>query len=266
VEKINLNEREMIPKVIHYCWFNDTPIPPSLRMCMDSWKKKLPDYRWRLWNLRAFDINSLAWTKEAYEANALAFVADYVRLYALYTEGGIYMDTDVLVKKSFDPLMNDGFFTAIEFHPEMIEADELSKERLEPDGTNRFPGQRVPGLGLLSAILASEKGHPFVAEAMKFYEKRHFIEEDGSWYIKEIAPDVLALAAEKFGLKYINDVEQHLDERMVIYPSRILGAAYVQVTKDTVAVHLSKGSWRKRRWLRSMLTKLKFYWKIVMAK
>lgn len=256
----------MIPKTIHYCWFNDTPIPSSLKVCMNSWKKVLPDYKWRLWDIRAFDMNSLPWTKEAYEANALAFVADYVRLYALYTEGGIYMDTDVLVKKSFNPLLEHGFFTAIEYHPEMIELDELSDERLETDGTNHFPGTRVPGLGLLSAILASEKGHPFVAEAMKFYESRHFIQEDGSWYTKEIAPDVLALAAEKFGLKYNRENEQHLDERVVIYPSRILGAAYTQVTNDTVAVHLSKGSWRKRNMLRSVLTKLKFYWKIFRAK
>lgn len=255
----------MIPKTIHYCWFNDTPIPHSLQVCMNSWKKVLPDYQWRLWSLKEFDVSSLPWTREAYEAGALAFVADYVRLYALYTEGGIYMDTDVLVKKSFDPMLSNGFFTAIEYHPEMIEADELADKRLDADGTNRFPGERVPGLGLLSAVLGAEKGHPYIAEAMKFYQKRHFIQEDGSWYIKEIAPDVLALAAEKFGLKYNREIEQHLDERMVIYPSRILGASWVQTTTDTVAVHLSKGSWRKRTWLRSILTRINFYRKIFKA-
>lgn len=256
----------MIPKKIHYCWFNDTPIPPSLRMCMDSWKKVLPDYEWRRWSLKDFDVNSLPWTKEACEAGAWAFVADYVRLHALYTEGGIYMDTDVLVKKSFDPYLTHGFFTAIEFHPEMIEADELADKRLEADGTNRFPGTRVPGVGLLSAVLAAEKGHPFLLEAMKFYETRHFIQEDGSWYTKEIAPDVLALAAEKFGLKYNRYAEQHLDGRMVIYSTQIFGAAYCQVTADTVAVHLSKGSWRKRTLLRAILTRFNFYRKIFKAR
>ena len=120
------------------------------------------------------------------------------------------------MKKSFDPFLSYGFFTAIEYHPEMIEADEQADKRLESDGTNRFPGTRVPGLGLLSAILGSEKGHPFMAEAMKFYEDRHFIQKDGSWYTKEIAPDVLALAAEKFGLKYNRFIEQVLDERILI--------------------------------------------------
>ena len=49
----------MIPKTIHYCWFNDTPIPYSLQVCMDSWKKNLPDYKWKLWSLKDFDVNSL---------------------------------------------------------------------------------------------------------------------------------------------------------------------------------------------------------------
>jgi hypothetical protein len=249
----------MIPKKIHYCWFNDTPIPPNLRMCMDSWKEVLPDYEWKRWTLKDFDVNSLSWTKEACEAKAWAFVADYVRLYALYTEGGIYMDTDVLVRKTFDPFLSNGFFTAIEFHPEVIEADELSDERLEPDGTNRFPGTHVPGIGLLSAILASEKGHPFLVEAMRFYEEHHFIQKDGSWYLKDIAPDILAMAAEKFGLKYNRDKEQHLAERMVIYSTQIFGAAYCQVTDDTVAVHLCTGSWRRRTPLHSFLARINFY-------
>ena len=47
----------MIPKTIHYCWFNDTPIPYSLQVCMDSWKKNLPDYKWKLWSLKDFDVN-----------------------------------------------------------------------------------------------------------------------------------------------------------------------------------------------------------------
>ncbi len=145
----------------------------------------------------------------------------------------------------------------------MIEADELANERLEPDGTNRFPGIRVPGIQLLPAVLAAEKGHPFLSETMKFYKEHHFIQNNGSWYINEIAPDILALAAEKFGLKYNRHDEQHLDEVVL---SRIFGAAYCQVTDDTVAVHLCKGSWRKRTLMRSFLAKINFYRKIFKAK
>ena len=233
---------------------------------MATWKHVLPDYRWKCWNEENFDMNVIPWVKEAYDAGAMAFVADYVRLYALYEEGGIYMDTDVWMKKSFNPMLKDGFFTAIEFHPEMIEADELAATRLNPDGTNHYPGTRVPGVGLLSAVIGSEQGHPYLKSAMEFYENNHFILPDGSWYTSVIAPDVLALAAEKYGLKYNKDIQQNLQERMVIYPSRIMGAAYTQITNDTVAVHLSKGSWQKRSLLRSILTRFNFYRKIFMAR
>lgn len=255
----------MIPKVIHYCWFGDKSISHDLRMCMKTWKEILPDYSWRRWSEKDFDMSLIPWTKEAYDVKAMAFVADYVRLYALYHEGGIYMDTDVWMKKSFDPMLQYGFFTAIEFHPEMIAADEKASTRLNPDGTNHYPGVRVPGIGLLSAVLGAEKGHPFLKTAMEFYEARHFIQSDGSWYTAEIAPDVLALSAEQYGLKYDKDVRQDLQERMVIFPSRVMGAAYTQITDETVAVHLSKGSWRKRTIIRAILTRFNFYRKIFKA-
>lgn len=255
----------MIPKVIHYCWFGNKPIPHDLRVCMNTWRKVLPDYTWKCWNERNFDVNRWPWTREAYREGAMAFVADYVRLYALYHEGGIHMDTDVWMKKPFGDMLQHGFFTAIEYHPEMIAADEQADERLEADGTNRYPGVRVPGIGLLSAVFGAEKGHPYLRSAMAFYEQHHFVQPDGSWYTAEIAPDVMALAAEAYGLKYDKDVRQELRERMVIYPSRVMGAAYTQITEETVAVHLSKGSWRRRTILRSLLTRLNFYRKICMA-
>lgn len=252
----------MIPNTIHYCWFGNKPISRDLKICMNTWKKVLPDYTWKRWSEENFNIDTIPWTREAYDASAMAFVADYARLFALYHEGGIYLDTDVWFKKSFDPMLQYGMFTATEYHPEMIEEDELANTRINPDGTNHYPGVRVPGIGILSAVLGAEKGHPFLKTAMEFYEKRHFIQPDGSWYTAEIAPDVLAISAEKYGFKYNKDIQQHLNDRIVIYPTRIMGAAYTQITDDTVAVHLSKGSWRKRTYLRSILTQLNFYRKI----
>ena len=44
----------MIPKIIHYCWLSNDPIPAKLKKCMDSWKKQLPDYEFMLWNFDRF--------------------------------------------------------------------------------------------------------------------------------------------------------------------------------------------------------------------
>ena len=96
----------MIPKVIHYCWFGRGPKGDLANKCIESWKRFLPDYEIKEWNEDNFDVNMYQYTKEALENKKYAFVTDVVRLYALYTEGGVYMDTDVEVLKSFNPFLH----------------------------------------------------------------------------------------------------------------------------------------------------------------
>lgn len=104
----------MIPKIIHYCWLSNDPIPEKLQSCMNSWKKQLPDYEFKLWNFSSFDINSSQWVKEAFNAKKYAFAADYIRLYAVYNYGGIYMDMDIEVIKSFNPLLDREYILGYE--------------------------------------------------------------------------------------------------------------------------------------------------------
>ncbi len=94
----------MIPKVIHYCWFGGKPLPDSAVACIESWKKFCPDYEIKEWNENTFDISCCAYVKEAAEMKKWAFVSDYCRFYALYREGGVYMDTDVELLRSIDDL------------------------------------------------------------------------------------------------------------------------------------------------------------------
>lgn len=51
-------------------------------------------------------IRKSIWVRQAYERKKYAFAADYIRLYALVTEGGIYLDSDVEVLKTFDDLLH----------------------------------------------------------------------------------------------------------------------------------------------------------------
>ena len=104
----------MIPKTIHYCWFGHGEMPQLAKDCIASWHRFMPDWNYKLWNEDNFDVNSTPYTKEAYEARKFAFVTDYVRLYALYTEGGVYMDTDVEALKPYDDLLNLTAFTGYE--------------------------------------------------------------------------------------------------------------------------------------------------------
>lgn len=95
----------MIPKVIHYCWFGNSDKPELIKKCIESWKKYCPDYEIIEWNESNFDINSIPYVAQAYADKKWAFVSDYVRLYAVYNQGGIYLDTDVLLHHGIDDLL-----------------------------------------------------------------------------------------------------------------------------------------------------------------
>lgn len=115
----------MIPKIIHLCWLSGDPFPADILKCLETWNDKLKDYTIWLWGkcptnisvvsdlrleTREFDLNSTVWTRQAFEAKKYAFAADYIRLYALYNYGGIYLDADVLVYKNFDELLSLPYF------------------------------------------------------------------------------------------------------------------------------------------------------------
>ena len=120
----------MIPKIIHLCWLGGDPYPGLIRRCLRSWERVLPDYEVKLWNRETFDVDSVPLVREAV---------------------GIYLDSDVYVRRSFDDLLSRDFFTAV--------------ERLGPD-----PAQ----VGIQAAVLGSIPGHPFLKECMKYYEESPF--------------------------------------------------------------------------------------------
>ena len=113
----------MIPKKIHYCWFGGNPLPEDAQKYLESWKKFCPDYEIIRWDEKNFDINQLPYVQEAFKAKKWAFITDYVRLYALYNYGGIYMDTDVEVLKSLDSFLELKAFSGFE-NEENIEENE----------------------------------------------------------------------------------------------------------------------------------------------
>lgn len=129
-------QQNQIPRTIHYCWFGRSPISALGRRCMETWREVMPDYALELW-----DESRLDWSRPylaiAYRARRFAFVADYVRLQALYENGGLYFDTDIEVIKPFDELLRCGLFMGLQ----------------APDSV---------GTGVIGAA----KGHPFLKLAL----------------------------------------------------------------------------------------------------
>lgn len=95
----------MIPKIIHYCWFGGKPLPRLAIRCKESWQRFLPDYEIKEWNETNFDVNAVPYTKYCYENRLWAYLSDYVRLFVVEREGGLYFDTDVEVLKNPQELL-----------------------------------------------------------------------------------------------------------------------------------------------------------------
>jgi len=103
-----------IPKIIHYCWFGWKPKPQKVLDCIASWKKYCPEYQIWEWNEQNFDLKNHSYAQKFYKKKKWAFVSDYVRMYALYHEGWIYVDTDIEILKNFDSLRENEFFTGFQ--------------------------------------------------------------------------------------------------------------------------------------------------------
>jgi len=240
----------MIPKKIHYCWLSGEKMPKNITASITSWKKVMPDYEFKLWDSTTFDISSTAWTAEAFKAKKWALAADYIRLHAVYTEGGIYLDTDVFAFKRFDDLLHYGYFTSFEFNfSTKIFKDVINSDL---DDIQAIIGT-TPGIQLEAGIFGGVKGHPFLRDCMDWYEKRHFILPDGTYNTRVYAPHIYAAIAQQYGLRYVTE-EQKLEHNMIIFaaekPFALIESNHkAQAIEEGVyAVHWHEGSgWWKQR-------------------
>lgn len=105
---------ERMNKVIHCVWLGHGEMSDKIKACMNSWREVMPDWTIKVWNEDNFDINYNKFTRQSYDAKKYAFTSDVIRLYALYTEGGIYLDTDVMMYKPLDEFTKEKAFTGFE--------------------------------------------------------------------------------------------------------------------------------------------------------
>lgn len=174
-----------IPKIIHYAWFGRGEMNALLKKCMATWNIQLKDYKIILWNEDNFPFDKYPFAKQAYEQKKYAFVADVARLHALYNYGGIYMDTDCEVIKSFDDLLNHDAFACYE----------------------------TPNLISIGTV-GAKKGHPWLKLMMQWYDCVDFSED-----YAEIANTriISRMARLHYGVK-LNGKKLVLPNNVWIYP------------------------------------------------
>ena len=227
---------QKIPKVIHYFWFGKKEIPKNLKNYIESWKRCCPDYQIIQWDESNYDVNKIPYISDAYENRAWGFVSDYARLDILYEYGGIYLDTDVEVLKSFDPLLNDDAFFGM-------------------GGNDQI--NTGSGFGAIPK-------HLFIKKLRDYYKEKSFYKEDGS---ANLLPcyNYQHPIFRVYGFEIKNIYQKR--NGIVVYPAQVLSPTGVAgmgkfYSDKTVSVHHTEFSWIKdeeRQALNERKKKLKEY-------
>lgn len=222
----------MIPQIIHYTWFSGEEFPDKIKSCIESWRSLMPNWEFRLWDMEAIKNIESTFLKEAIFARKWAYAADYIRLYALYNEGGVYLDTDALLFKPLDRFLADKAF--------------IGKEN-----SIHFTGIHSEQY-LSSHCMGAEKGHPFMRQCLTYFEDRHFIISDNKElpislrYNMVLLPYIQSEVAKLYGYdpRPLTQCIQRCKDGLVIYPSVFFDAT--KKNKNNVCKHLALGSWREK--------------------
>lgn len=223
----------MIPKIIHYTWFSGEEMPPIVKDCIASWKRVMPDYEFRLWDRASIQNLDSDFLQEALVVKKWAYAADYVRLYALYHEGGIYLDTDVMVFKSFDDLLQHQTF--------------IGKE----DAINQLQLEHKWAHFLTSHCMGAEPHAEFIKDCLRYFDGRHFVLSTDEKlplrlrYNYVLLPYIQAVIAREYGYDWSpkNQSIQSCKAGLVIYPSvYFCGQKY---KSGSYCQHLVLGGWKK---------------------
>ena len=237
----------MIPQKVHYCWFGKGKLPELVQTCIASWHTHMPDWEYRLWtedtiaqvlcqptpspSLKGGENESAhnpsqnwldympRYVQEAYAAKKYAFVSDYVRLWALEQEGGVYLDTDVEVLRSFDPLLNDTAFIGFE------------------ESLALLPG---------TCVMGCEPHCQWVKDMLFTYEDAKFVREDGTL---DMTTNVQRMGAKMVegGLLHERKIQYLPQWGLRVYThdyfSPITSTRVMRKTKNTYCIHCFAGSW-----------------------
>ncbi len=198
-----------IPKVIHYVWVGKNPKPKDIQRCMRTWKQHLKDYEIIEWNEDNFDIESNKFVKQAYEAKKWAYVSDYIRAYAIYNYGGIYLDTDVLVLDNLEELLENKAFVGYE----------------NPD----YP---------FTAVFGAEKNHPFIKKMLDYYDDISFEFDKNDQYKAVNTKTVSDILIEDYKCE-LGNKEQLLDDGIKVYKDTVL----CNPSEESKTIHIFTGTW-----------------------
>lgn len=194
------------PLELHSCWFGPTEPPEIVRRCRESWGTYAGEFRHTIWTRVPDDIKPCEYLDHHLEAGNWAFVSDYVQAWLLLTRGGIYVDSDVELRRPLGLL----------------------------NRYRAFSGFETPGLAF-TAVWGSEPGHPWPERAVAAINSFRDIrdpEPNTRWMSR--------LLTRHFAINPRSDTFQVGTDDVAIFPSSV----FCRDTAESFSVHHFSGSWK----------------------
>ena len=211
----------MINKKLHYVWIGRRPIPQKILKLMKHNKKVLGNkWKIKIWTEKDFDVNINDFTSYWYEKKQWAFVSDYIRAYAVYKEGGFYVDVDIKLEKTLDTL---------------LDADYVASRTYVAWNT--------------MSIFGAKKGHKILNEYMNVMKSKKLIKKPP----KIMSTDIHSYVLNNFiTIPYSNT--NYVEDNIHIYKEEIL---QLKLNDNCIAIHEHHNNWKGKR---NKLKKSKYYY------
>jgi len=179
----------------------------------------MPDYQIKEWNETNSPLVN-AYSERAYGKELWSKLSNLVRLQALYTEGGIYFDTDVEVIKSFVPLLHHNCFVGFQVKEDQVD-------------------------WVTNGVLGARPGHPFLRRCVEL--TRELFAETGKFYRSPTITTMILkeMGLKEYGLQEIDEVTIYPLEYFYPYPWTSKFSPDC-VKENTYSIHYWEGTWLKK--------------------
>lgn len=212
----------MIPKKIHYCWYGNGIQNDTIKKCISSWKEKMPEYEIKRWDESNTPFEKLPFLQKLYDQKKWSFITDYIRLYSIYTEGGIYLDTDIEMVKTFDSFLNEKAFIGFQ---------------------GKFENEKFP---INSAVLGAEAKNEFILDCIKETERKQRTQFNAMG-----GPPIASYILKSYGLETYKN--QHIKDVLVVTSEYFYPFSWQEkfspecVTQNTICIHWWEDSWKNKK-------------------
>lgn len=187
---------------------------------MASWAMHCPDYKVVEWDNDALAKIDNTYVKEAAAEGKWAFVSDYIRLWALYEQGGFYFDSDLEVTAPMDAFRRFSFLTGFE---------------------RTLDGRRVRPI---TALMGSVPKDPIIGSLLSEYDDLRFI-QNGVPDLTTNTDRITRHLRDRFGVEksdYGKGEETiFLNEASVIFPYYFFCTP--KAGEENYSIHHFNGSW-----------------------